>query len=263
MADTATVTPPKKSKRDTLLEKMRAKYPDKKFDDDEELYGQVYDDYDDYDQKLASSREREGKLSKLFSQSPKAARMLQDWAGGKDPVIAFVEMFGSDIADAVNDPTKRDDIATANKQYLERMTQSEQYEQQYDKNLDESIDAVNTVQKEDGLSDEETDKVLVKLGQIVGDGVMGKFTPETIRMVRKAMNHDTDVATAAEEAEVRGRNARIDETLRKNNRSDGVPAMAGKNATQRPETQPLGALDRYGDDTSDIYTRGGFTRTKR
>lgn len=38
-----------KSKRDLAMERIKAKYPDKSFDDDEAFFGQINDDYDDYD----------------------------------------------------------------------------------------------------------------------------------------------------------------------------------------------------------------------
>ena len=41
-----------KSKRDLLKERLRSKYPEKEFSDDEEFYGQISDDFDDSDKKL-------------------------------------------------------------------------------------------------------------------------------------------------------------------------------------------------------------------
>ena len=38
-----------KSRRDQHLDRLRSKYPDKKFEDDEEIYGQISDDYDTYE----------------------------------------------------------------------------------------------------------------------------------------------------------------------------------------------------------------------
>ena len=35
-----------KSKRDMMAERLGKRYPDKKFEDDEQMYGQIYDDYD-------------------------------------------------------------------------------------------------------------------------------------------------------------------------------------------------------------------------
>ena len=48
-----------KSKRDLFSDRMKAKYPDKQFDDDEALFGQINDDYDDYDKRLGEYQGRE------------------------------------------------------------------------------------------------------------------------------------------------------------------------------------------------------------
>jgi hypothetical protein len=90
---------------------------------------------------------------------------------------------------------------------------------------------------------------------------MGKFSAETLRMIVKAQNHDQDVATAAEEAEIRGRNTKIDEKLRQAKKGDGTPQLAGANAPAQPKRPDLGALDNFGDGTS-IWDRGDFKRKK-
>ena len=48
-------------------------------------------------------------------------------------------------------------------------------------------------------------------------------------MALKALNHDADMASAREEGAVEGRNARIEEKLRKPKTSDGVPMLGGSN----------------------------------
>ena len=40
------------SKREKHLSRLRERYPDKKFEDDEEIYGQISDDYDQYEKDL-------------------------------------------------------------------------------------------------------------------------------------------------------------------------------------------------------------------
>lgn len=66
MAETEAV----KSKRDTTLERLRGKYPEEQFDDDEQIFGRINADYDEYDNKLAGYQEREGKFSDMFTSDP-------------------------------------------------------------------------------------------------------------------------------------------------------------------------------------------------
>ncbi|MBD5172001.1 MAG: hypothetical protein HDT02_02100 [Bacteroidales bacterium] len=43
------------SKRGRFEARMRNLYPDREFADDEELFGQIYDDYDEYESKISEN----------------------------------------------------------------------------------------------------------------------------------------------------------------------------------------------------------------
>lgn len=77
-----------------------------------------------------------------------------------------------------------------------------------------------------------------------------------------AINHDDDVATAAREGEVRGRNTRIEERLRRGQRGDGTASLDGKNGGQSKsrDMPDLGVLNRYDDGGQTIWERGGEKR---
>lgn len=226
-----------KSKRDAFKERMAGKYPDKNFEDDEVFFGQINDDYDNYDKEISGYKEREGKFSDMFSSDPRSAKFLMDWKNGKDPVVSLVSQFGSEIVDAINDPERQEEIASANKDFLERVAKEKELEEVYQKNLAESLSILSDVQQKNGLSDEQVDEAMSWLVGIVKDGVMGKFTAESIDMAMKAINHDVDVATAGHEGEVRGKNTKIEEKLRKKNKGDGLPNLDGTNGGTGSETR--------------------------
>lgn len=93
------------------------------------------------------------------------------------------------------------------------------------------------------------------------DGILGKFTRESIDMAFKAINHDANVEDAAHEGEVRGRNAKIEEKLKKASHGDGTANLNGKNSGGKPNNLPdLGAISRY-DGNQSIWERGGEKRT--
>lgn len=68
---------PIKTKREAVLERLRAKYPDSQFDDDEQLFGQISDDYDQFDERLSTLtseseryKKQEGDLGKFLQAIP-------------------------------------------------------------------------------------------------------------------------------------------------------------------------------------------------
>lgn len=225
MADTKET----KSKREEQLERLRKKYPDKKFADDEEIYGQISDDYDQYEKELSAYKDREKELSDMFSSDPRSSQFLADMHNGKDPVLGLVRNFGIEIKDVLDDPEMQDKIAEANKEYVERVARSKQLDEEYEKNMKETLSTLNAFQEARGMSDEEIDEVTEAMIGIVRDGIVGKFSKETLSMIADALNHDKDVASAAEEARVAGRNSKITEQLRKPQRGDGTMPLGGKN----------------------------------
>ncbi len=223
----------KKSKRDMLKERLSKKYPDKSFDDDETFAGQISDDYDNYDKELDEYKKSEQALSDMFTSDPRSASFLVDWKESGDPVVALVRRFGTDIADAVNDPERLEEMKKANQEYLDRVAKNKESEEKYKKNLKESLKAISDAQEQNGWSDEQVDSAMQNLFKILDDAIDGDIAPETLQMMMNAQNYDQDVASAQREGEVRGRNAKIEEKLRKADGGDGVGHLEGKNGTVR------------------------------
>jgi hypothetical protein len=226
MAETQTV----KSKRDIFGERLKKKYPDREYADDEALFGQINDDYDEYDNKLKGYKDSEDKFAGMITQYPQSAQFIADMANGKNPWVSMVEQLGIDgITDIFENPKYKEEIAKAQEDYLARKTKNDELEAEYSKNLGETIKMLEDVQKEMSLTDEQIDQTWDKLTQIANDAIVGKASRETFEMIYKAINHDTDVEQAREEGKINGRNERIVEKLRKDTASDGVPNLAGSN----------------------------------
>ena len=187
-----------KSNRDKYAERLKSRYPDREFADDEAIFGQINDDYDNYDKELSTYREREKALSDLFASNPRSAAFLTDWRNGEDPIVGLVRKFGDDFKAALDDPEKQEALAAANKEYAERIAKEGEYEEQYQNNITETYNTIEQVQKEDGLSDDDIDQAMEFLIGIMKDGLLGKFSSDSIRMAVKAIRHGrTEAATAA------------------------------------------------------------------
>jgi hypothetical protein len=253
-----------KTKRDLALERFQQRYPDREFADDEAMWGQVNDDYADYDNQINGYRERESQMANMFAADPRSARFLMDWKNGGDPVIMLVRQFGTDIKEALEDPDKLDAIAEANKEYVERVAKEKELDEQYKANVQQSLADMEAYQAEKALADEDIDNAFMYLKEIANNVIMGKFTKDMLEMAGKALNHDADVAVAAEDGEVKGRNAKIEERMRQRGKGDGVAALDGANNVAKvAPKKDLGALNRYDPDMQNIWERGGENRKKR
>lgn len=211
-----------------LLERMRGRYPDRDFASDDDFYGQINDDYDNYDK----AQERERSLMEMFSSDPRSAAFLTSWRKGGNPAVELVRMFGRDFLDAADDPAMQEEMAAANKEYLDRVAENRHLEEEYRRNIARSLEELEAFQAERGMSDGQVDALMESVMTIIQDGLVGKFSPETLDMVQKAMSHDADVDMAGEEGEIRGRNARIEERLRRGSSTDGTARLDGRNTPQ-------------------------------
>ncbi len=253
-----------KSKRDITMERMATKYPDKSFDDDEAIFGQINDDYDDYDRRIAESQSREEAFSNMFTSNPKSARLMMEWKDGKDPVSSLIRIYGKeDLLAAIDDPSRLEAIEEANKEFADRVSKNDEYDAQYEKNLPESIKGIEAWMAETGTDENAVDGAITALSKICGDFILGVISPETISMILKAQNYDEDIEQAQQEGEVAGKNARIVEKLRKSKGGDGTVALDGKGGKAGSSKPDLGALDRYGDGKRSIFERGGEKRVSR
>lgn len=250
--------------RQKVYERMKGKYPDKNFDDDDVFFEAINDDYDGVVAENNGYKEREKAFSDMFSSDPRSAAFLTNWRKGEDPAVQLVRQFGTEIKDAIDDPERQEQIAAANKEYVERVAKEKQLDEEYQSNLAASLQTLETFQQKNGLTDEEIDQVMEFLVSIMKDGIMGKFSEESMLMARKAIMHDADVTTASEEGEVKGKNAKVEEKLRKQSKGDGTKPLDGQNnkGSQKRPTQSLGALDNYGDNNKTIWERGGEKRQR-
>lgn len=234
-----------KSKRDLYKERLKTKYPDREYADDEALFGQVNDDYDEYDKQLNEYRGREDKLTELFAKDPKSAQFISDMANGKDPWIAVIERLGIDgVTDLMNDPSKQAEYAEANKLFLENLAKEKTLEEEYDRNLEESLAEVERLKEEKQLKDEVLDAAWAEVVKIANEAIMGKISRETLEMALKALNHEAEVENARSEGELAGRNAKIEETMRKPTGGDGMPVMGGASgAAEKKEKRNMDVFD--------------------
>ena len=233
-----------KTKKEMFGERLRGKHPDTEFADDEAMYGQINDDYDDYEKSLDEYKNREKTITDLFDKDKRSARFITDMANGVDPFIGVIENLGIEgVTDLINDPSKQEAYAEANKKYLERLAKEKDLSDEFEKNISESMASLDQMQTERGLDDNTVNAAMAMLINIANDAIVGKFSTDAIELALKAVNHDADVENARSEGTVAGRNAKIEEQLRKPKSGDGMPNLGGANNVQTQRQQKRSMFD--------------------
>lgn len=251
-----------KTNRELMMEGLASRHPDGKWDDDEAALGQMNTDYDDLGKQLEDYKGREKAMSDLITSDHRGAGLLKAMKDGEDPVVYLVREYGPEIAERSADKEFQEKLEAAGKDYAQRLAESKELDDKYNANVAETIKVIDAFQEENGLSDEETDAIMDALKQIVEDRIVGKISKETLVMISKAINHDTDVAQADKDGEIRGRNANIQQQMRHAKKGDGTPGLDGANGgSGAPANKPdLGAIGRY--DSRNIFERGGEKRKR-
>ncbi len=250
-----------KTKRDLALERLKTRHPDVDYADDEAIYGAINDDYDEDQKTLEGYKANEKAMSDMMSADPRSAAFLQGMRNGKNPFVELVRLFGDDMVDFLSDPDSAEEVAGAQEEYLKRVSEGNKLKEEYDKNMAESLKVFAQMDEEFGA--ETTDELVGKLMVVANDVIRGKFTKETLELFRMAKNHDQDVADAAHEGEVRGKNSKHIQNLELRKKGDGTASLDSANAdAPKNDNQPdLGALGRAARRGS-IFERGGEKRTR-
>lgn len=248
-----------KTKRDLALERLKSRHPDTDYADDEAIYGAINDDYDTDQKTIADYKANEKAMSDMMTADPRSAAFLQAMKNGKNPAVELVRNFGDEFMDILTDPEQADAIGEAQADYLKRVAEGKKFDDEYAKNIKESYAVFDQMDKEFG--EDVTDELIGKMFVVANDVIRGKFTREALDMLRLAASHDEDVANAAHEGEVRGKNIKHQKNLELRQKGDGTADLDGataepQNGDNQPDFGALGRMTRNGN----IWERGGEKR---
>lgn len=251
-----------KTKRDLALERLKSRHPDNEYADDEAIYGAINDDYDEDQKTIEGYKANEKAMSDMLAADPRSATFLQAMKGGKNPFLELVRIFGDDFVDVLTDPDQAEEVGAAQAEYLKRVADGKKLDEVYAKNMEQSMNVFAEMDKEFG--EDATNELVGRLMAVANDVIQGKFTKETLELFRLAANHDKDVADAAHEGEVRGKNSKHMQNLALRKKGDGTPDLSSATAekdTRGDNTPDLGAIGRMANG-GNIWERGGERRTR-
>lgn len=227
-----------KTKRQLHLERMKNKYPDANLDDDEVVFDLISKDNEASDNKIQQYEGESKKLVDLFSSDPRSAGLFNYWKDGGDPITYLIDNFGDEFKAALDDPEQKEKFAATYSKWLEGVAKNKELKQQADDNLQTTFATLEQYQKEHNLSDEDAVKIFDAVHKIILDGIVNIISAETFDMAAKALNYDVDVAEADRVGEIRGRNTKIEDKLRKEAVPGGVPPTLGGSGTGETEPKP-------------------------
>lgn len=234
----------KTPKRDKFMQR----FGDRQFADDEELFGQIEDDY-------AGAEENKNtinSLNEMLSANPRSATFLASLVNGEDPVITYLEEYGQDSLEELQTEEGKKKAAEAHDKYLKKVADSKEIDKQYADNILKSQEIVDQYRNEG----KDVDAALDLLDKAYKGILTGEITAEMLDMALNSVNYANDVAAAGTDGEIRGRNEQIAKKVKSSKNGDGLPNVGGgSKPAPTAEEKNYGALS-SGASRPSIWDRG-------
>ena len=202
------------------------------FEDKEARYGRAIDDRNE----LRERRKSDSALGGLFEQHDWLATMYMELKDNPDinPFVwlaDFCQEQGISLQEVLDDPeaqkylTKK--MADHQKKQAEakkKKADSDAEAKRKDENLQESLNALESVQSEMGLSDEDCLDMWGKFWEMQEKSQQGIVDADTWKAFSKSRTYDADMETARNEGGMMARNEKIQNKVRKPSEdSEGMP----------------------------------------
>lgn len=215
-----------------LRKAAKEKYPDFAPENDsdwdekeDEVFNSLYDANKSY-------KDAESKLDEIISTDPELADVLNDMVVDKVPFrVAIAKHYAQEDLIPVEGEEDFDAYQSAFEERVNRKKARDERDAQIAANEEESLKAIDQFAEEKGMDDDGKKGFVGFINDIFAEMLYKKLTPQTLNAFYNAMNHDTDVADAAEAAEIKGRNAKIEADIAEEEAAaegDGIPDLGTK-----------------------------------
>lgn len=199
--------------------------PDVDFEDKEARYGRMAEERKSYRDLSNAGRKLSANLAKKRWVGAMIQDLFADEKNELDP-ITWLYRNGIDVQKAMEDEAYRKGCVEGLQTWLSNQEAGEESAKEMDNNLQASVDALDAVSQELGISPEQCNRMWNHLFEdVIAPGMKGEVSKETWEMVLHAMNYDTDIKNAREEAGMQARNEKIQNKVKSFEESQVPPSF--------------------------------------
>lgn len=234
--------------RELFYERIRTSRPDAKYDDDEEEYfRQASTMMDEHEKKSGEYDSMSKKLMSRFNSNPDEAEAFLDYLDGASLPTAIRRRLGDQALSMKEGDEGWDEFVKAGEERKAQQEESRKALDAFLANAKESDEVMSAFISEHGMDDETAQAFTDMVLAVANDISAGRISKDTLSMLKKARDYETDIVAAREQGEVDGKNKKI-EAEKKRMQGSGLPdASAGGNASNE--------VDAKGNDTADWLKR--------
>lgn len=237
-ADTPAETPspvdeaiPKAS--DAFRGRIKSKYPDQEFADDEAFFQKASEELDNLEQYRNNNMDANKALMEIFDAEPVVAEVLKDMVKGASFREAIARHFSPDeLMPGEGDPDeegwKRNAEARSRK-----LADNEIMNRTRSENDEFSVRSIQEFAQETGLDEGKAEEFLTAVGEALDEVYSGKISKSFLTSMWKALNHENDVKNAEAAGKIAGKNEKINTIKETKPSGDGLPNLGGGGAPPR------------------------------
>jgi hypothetical protein len=227
-------------KKHKYADRLSKAFPDRTYETDDDYENA----HEEYIKDLEGYRERgviaNQKLVTLFNAEPQIADVISDMIGGATLRSALAKHIGAeDLVPEEGDPDYKA-WDENNKQRLERIAKSNQFNKEFNENVEFSAKSISEFATENNLKPEEAEKILGEFDDMLKDIYRGRITKETLAKIVRAVKHDEAVQEAKAEGVIKGKNEAVKEKVAKEKetaKDDGMPVLKKSGDTTEETTE--------------------------
>ena len=229
---------------------IRNLYKDETFDDDDKVDRKLYRHIRDVEKYREDNRVANKKILTLFESHPELIGAIRDMDEGADFAEALALNLSPEQRKAFRETVLADDYVPQKETWQKkkqeresRFAEKQKWTESYAENRKISANNLKEFAAENKL-DQAGMEALAKFADTnLADVYNGKVSKQFLAAMHRAMTADAEIAKAKEAAEVRGRNAALNEKAEKIPTGDGLPDLGKggetKQAPKRTEAEAM------------------------
>ena len=153
--------------------------------------------------------------------------------------ITWIASHGIDIGAAMQDEKIGKEVAQQIADFQQKKADEENHEKELVSNLQKSADAMEQL----GLDDDAKADLWESFFKVIGDAEDGIVSTETWQLFKNAQNYDADVASAREEGAMQGRNEKIQNRVKRSEKTEIPPSLSTNSGVSPTKKKSSGFWD--------------------
>lgn len=213
-----------------LYARMKQSYPDNPFEKDEDYLDMAEKHIAGLEEKIGKFDMSNKKILSIFNSNPELQGVFADLAQGMPFAVALARNIDLEAIIPIEGEEGYEKYAEEDEARKARIKENQDFMAKRNQNLEASVAEIEAFATEANMDEDKAKEFLGWISDLVGRMIDGSFDKQLLGDLYKAYKHDEIVSEETQLAEIRGKNAKIDEMIQdSNNSNDGLPFVDGSN----------------------------------